>query len=122
MDGARREGVRLVEHAKPVEVMREAGALTGLRVVDAKSGEQRVLPCDLVVVAIGQAKLREIVAEFPEVALDDKGRVAVDESSRRTGNAKVWAGGDCINGGAEVVNAAADGREAARAMLRAWGM
>ena len=43
-----------------------------------------------------------------------------DAATRRTGNAKVYAGGDCINGGKEVVNAVADGREAARAMLRAW--
>jgi glutamate synthase (NADPH/NADH) small chain len=32
----------------------------------------------------------------------------------------VYAGGDCINGGKEVVNAVADGREAALAMLKAF--
>ena len=54
------------------------------------------------------------------MSLDRRGCVEVDASTRRTGNAKVYAGGDCINGGKEVVNAVADGREAARAMLRAW--
>jgi hypothetical protein len=57
---------------------------------------------------------------FEGVALDRRGCVVVDAATRRTGNAKVYAGGDCINGGKEVVNAVADGREAARAMMRAW--
>ena len=46
----------------------------------------------------------------------------VDRTTLLTGHPKVWSGGDCINGGKEVVNAVADGRVAARAMLRAWGV
>ena len=38
----------------------------------------------------------------------------------RSANPKVYAGGDCVNGGKEVVNAVADGRDAARAMVRSW--
>jgi glutamate synthase (NADPH/NADH) small chain len=34
----------------------------------------------------------------------------------------VYAGGDCVNGGKEVVNAVADGRKAAFAMLNYWGL
>ena len=37
-----------------------------------------------------------------------------------TGNPKVFAGGDCINGGKEVVNAVADGRNAARTLMERW--
>ncbi len=122
MESGRKESVRLVEHAKPLEVIRVDGKVTALRVSDNRDGtDVRDLPCDLIVLAIGQAKLKELVAEFPGVALDESGRVKVDEKTRVTANAKVYAGGDCINGGAEVVNAAADGRDAARAMLRGWG-
>ena len=35
-------------------------------------------------------------------------------------NPKVFAGGDCINGGKEVVNAVADGRNAARTLIAQW--
>ena len=35
------------------------------------------------------------------------------KNSFQTGNDKVFAGGDCINGGMEVVNAAYDGKKAA---------
>jgi glutamate synthase (NADPH/NADH) small chain len=123
MEAARKEGVRLVEHAKPVEVVRDAnGGVSALKVADNRTGSDvRDLPCELIVLAIGQAKLKDLVAEFPGVELDESGRVRVDAKTRVTGNARVYAGGDCINGGAEVVNAAADGRDAARAMLRAWG-
>jgi len=46
--------------------------------------------------------------------VDDKGRVKVDPETGCTTNPKIYAGGDCINGGKEVVNAVADGRKAAR--------
>ena len=57
-----------------------------------------------------------VAALFDGVATDAKGRVVVDAATCRTGNPKVFAGGDCVNGGKEVVNAVADGRNAARAM------
>lgn len=122
MDAARKDGVRLVQNARPVEVLRDGARLRALRVCDPRDGgDVRELPCDLIVMAIGQSKLRELAAEFPGVTLDASGCLSVDPATRVSGNPRVYAGGDCINGGAEVVNAAADGRDAARAMLRAWG-
>ena len=59
-------------------------------------------------------------AGVPDVTLDAKGCVVVDGKTRQTGNPKIFAGGDCINGGKEVVNAVADGRDAARALLQSW--
>ena len=121
LDHARNEGVSLHTWRAPVAVERGAdGAVTGLRVRHVHGGEESVLPGDLVVLAIGQQKLRAVAARFEGVALDARGCVVVDPVTRRTGNARVYAGGDCINGGKEVVNAVADGREAARAMIRAW--
>jgi len=121
MDSARKEGVQLYTWRSPVAVERGAdGAVTGLRVRHVHGGEEAVLGADLIVLAIGQQKLRALASRFEGVALDGRGCVVVDPVTRRTGNAKVYAGGDCINGGKEVVNAVADGREAARAMIRAW--
>ena len=50
---------------------------------------------------------------FPQVALDDKGRVVVN-ADFQTSNAKYFAGGDCVNGGKEAVDAVAGGKAAAR--------
>ncbi len=123
--GARLEGVRFLESTAPVSVVRdEGGRVTALRVSSTHHGhpvgDAREISCDLVVLAIGQSKLRTVAQGFAGVELDKRGCVVVDASTRRTGHAKVYAGGDCINGGKEVVNAVADGREAARAMIRSW--
>jgi dihydropyrimidine dehydrogenase (NAD+) subunit PreT len=122
MDYARREGVRLVENRQPTKVVRDArGHVTGLEVAPTERGRptdgpREILPCDLIALAIGQSRLTELAGAFPGVALDDKGRVVVDESTCRTGHPKVFAGGDCVNGGKEVVNAAQHGKLAARAI------
>ncbi len=62
------------------------------------------LRCDLVIPAIGQTKWREL-----------------GEVNRATGqlaNSKYFAGGDCVNGGREVVDAVADGKRAAIGMAQ----
>jgi glutamate synthase (NADPH/NADH) small chain len=80
----------------------------------------RRLPADLVILGIGQA--RELAMDFPGVALDDKGRIIVDRDTGRTGNPRVYAGGDAVSGGQEVVNAAQEGKRAARAICAALGV
>ncbi|MDB4942762.1 MAG: Pyridine nucleotide-disulfide oxidoreductase associated with reductive pyrimidine catabolism [Labilithrix sp.] len=127
MEHARIESVRLLTHLQPVAFVRDAsGTLTGLRVArtDASArpteGTEHELPCDLVALAIGQSKLRAVATQLPGVELDGRGCVASDPHTCVTGNPKVFAGGDCINGGKEVVNAVADGRNAARTLLAQW--
>ena len=57
MEHAKLEGVRLLERAVPAAFVRDsAGKLVALRLQDG-----RELPADLVVLGIGQAKLRELV-------------------------------------------------------------
>ncbi len=46
--------------------------------------------------------------------IDSKTRVVVNEETFQTSNQKYFAGGDAINGGEEVVNAAYDGKIAAQ--------
>jgi glutamate synthase (NADPH/NADH) small chain len=94
------------------------GAVTGLVVTDG-SGAERTLEAGLIIKAIGQEKRSTELAAFG-LKTDDKGRLVVD-ANKQTSHAKVWAGGDCINGGKEIVNAAADGVIAARAMHKAFG-
>jgi dihydropyrimidine dehydrogenase (NAD+) subunit PreT len=137
MTAARKEGVRLVLNARPVAVVRDAGgAVQALRVAptaggtatdagpsspDAEAhGSERDLPCHLVALAIGQSRLRAVAQEFPGVALDAHGRVVADATTGATGHPRVFSGGDCVNGGKEVVNAVAEGRNAARHLSATW--
>ncbi len=126
LEAARRDGVRFVENRAPVSVERESGRVTGVRFAVTESGkpvagQEETLSADLVVVAIGQNRATQVALAFPGVQLDAKGRVVVDKSTHRTGNAKVWSGGDCVNGGKEVVNAAAEAKVAVADMNRQLG-
>jgi len=118
------EGVALLTERAPVAVVRSGEQVTALRVAPARDGipepgPETDIAADLIVVAIGQARLAEFVARFPGVTLDARARIMVDPATGRTGHPRVYAGGDGVNGGKEVVNAVAEGRDAARAILAA---
>ena len=70
------------------------------------------LSCDTVIPAIGQGRLMEMLGNCRAVELED-GHVKVNRRSGQTSNPKYFAGGDCVNGGREVVDAVADGKRAA---------
>ncbi|MGL4242849.1 MAG: NAD(P)-dependent oxidoreductase [Beijerinckiaceae bacterium] len=78
------------------------------------TGETVTIPCDQVLVAIGQTLL---MSDLKDSGLAmDKGRIKVDRN-RRTSLAKVWAGGDCVAGGLDLTVAAVeDGKRAAAAI------
>lgn len=120
-DAAKVEGVDAVWHAQPTGFV--AGpdgrvAAVSWQPTDADKrpipGPARETAAQLVLVATGQARLAGLVAGLPGVRTE-KGRVVVDAEGR-TGHPRIFAGGDCANGGKEVVNAAAEGKAAARAI------
>ena len=47
-----------------------------------------------------------------------EGRILADRATGQTGNPRYYAGGDCVNGGREVVDAVAAGKRAALALLK----
>jgi glutamate synthase (NADPH/NADH) small chain len=75
------------------------------------------IPVDMVIKAIGQKTSDTFLAQIPSLELRE-GRVVVKPESLQTSNPQYFAGGDCINGGKEVVNAAADGKRAAHGIDR----
>jgi glutamate synthase (NADPH/NADH) small chain len=125
---AKVEGARAAWRSVPVAYEGVADALGGApRVTDARcvrlgedrrplAGTEHALPADLVLLAIGQTRLGDMLADLPGFTLDG-GRIVVDANGY-TGRAGVFAGGDCANGGKEVVNAVAEGKAAAVAIDR----
>ena len=75
-----------------------------------KEGENFTLAVDLIVLAIGQATHTDFLLDG-KVQLE-RGRIVIDRVTGQTSNAKYFAGGDCTNGGREVVDAVADGKRA----------
>ena len=69
----------------------------------------------MVILSIGQSKLFRALAEAKGIAVEN-GRVKVDRETGQTTNPRYFAGGDCVNGGREVVDAVAEGTRAGRAI------
>jgi dihydropyrimidine dehydrogenase (NAD+) subunit PreT len=90
---AKRDGCGFRFHATPRRLVGGGdGHVAGLE-VETPQGRERI-PCDMVIVSIGQGARAELAIPAG-------------------GHPKVFVGGDCANGGAEIVNAAADGVQAA---------
>jgi glutamate synthase (NADPH/NADH) small chain len=81
-------------------------------------GSKFQLEVDMVVSAIGQKPVTELMKNVAGVQLRENGTIQVNDH-HQTGNAKYFAGGDCVNGGKEVVDAVAEGMAAARG-IDAW--
>jgi glutamate synthase (NADPH/NADH) small chain len=75
------------------------------------AGSNFTLPCEMAIPSIGQTKLVETLSRARGVELKD-GCVAINRATGQTANPKYFAGGDCVNGGREVVDAVADGKRA----------
>jgi len=75
-------------------------------------GSEFTMECDVIIPAIGQSPLLELLSQARGVTIE-RGRVAIERSTGQTSNPKYFAGGDCVNGGREVVDAVADGKRAA---------
>ncbi len=132
---ARSLGVRLHWLAAPVEISGTDGRVSGAVFDQMRLGEPdrsgRATPhrvpgarftveLDSVIVATGQEVFERLVDDFSVGARG--GRVAMNPATGRTDNPRVWAGGDLVNGGREVVNAVQDGKLAARSIATALGV
>jgi glutamate synthase (NADPH/NADH) small chain len=77
-------------------------------------GSEFTLPAQLALIAIGQSKLTALLTGLPGIRA--QGGQIVADADGFTGRKGWYVGGDLRNGGKEVVNAAAEGKAAARAI------
>jgi dihydropyrimidine dehydrogenase (NAD+) subunit PreT len=93
--------------------------VSGRRRPEIIPGSQSQIAVDMVIPAIGQSKLLGLLGQVPGIELCG-GCVAIDRATGQTGNPRYFAGGDCVNGGREVVDAVADGKRAAQGIAHYW--
>ena len=128
-DHARHEGVQFRWHVAPlaVEGASHVEALQLQHLTPAADGS--LIPADLppysirvdqVVLAIGQSTHTGFLAQS-QLQLE-RGRILIDRQTGQTTNPKFFAGGDCTNGGREVVDAVADGKRAALGICSTFGI
>ena len=113
---AKHDGVEFVWQAAPIGILSDESTdrVTGLR-CEKTDGSMQLseIPCDMVIKAVGQTRRQSFFENVIGVETDDRGRVMVSDQMHTT-NPKVFAGGDCVNGGGEAVEAAQMGKLAAQ--------
>jgi glutamate synthase (NADPH) small chain len=125
------EGIQFEFLVAPVEVLgNEKKWVTGLKCVRMQLGEpdasgrarpivipgsEFVLPCEVVVVAVGTRANPLLTATCPDLKLNKWGNIVVDDQGM-TSIPGVFAGGDIVRGAATVILAMGDGKRAAKAM------
>jgi len=76
------------------------------------------LPCDGVLLALGQALDKELTGALG-LSTTEAGTISANQETLQTDQPPIFAGGDAVNGGATVVQAIAQGMVAGRA-IRSW--
>jgi len=120
------DGVEFEWNAQPVRVVAEDGQARGVEFKRVKPsepwsrrsrlepvpGSEFTIEADMVVKALGQEVLIELLEAIPGLAIDG-GKVTVDPKSGATSVPGLFAGGDCTSKGAEIVDAVEEGKIAA---------
>jgi len=97
--------------ATVAEILGEETKVTGVRLHDVESGEERQIETDAVFVAIGLNPNTEIAQELG-LTLDEHGYIVTDRG-KRTSIPRIYAAGDVTGGSQQIVNAVGDGSTAA---------
>ncbi len=129
LDIAMLDGCRVLWLAAPKELIGQAGKLTQLvcslmelgapdasgRRSPIDTGKTIILDTDMVIKATGQIPFEGLVRTSG--LGQQKGKISID-GGNATNLSGVFAGGDCVNGGKEVVDAVQAGKDGAAAILQ----
>lgn len=130
---AKQEGIVFRLLTNPVAILADdKGFVTGMRCLHMElgapdeSGRKRPvplkgsefdIPCDVVIVAIGNSTNPLIRETTPDIAVTKHGTIVATEADGRTSKKFVYAGGDIVTGAATVILAMGAGRNAAKSMI-----
>lgn len=129
LDIAMLDGCNIRWLAAPMEVMGINGKVAALkgevmrlgepdqsgRRSPISTGEEFIIEADMIIKAAGQVPFEELVNE---ISLNNYyGKIVIDDNCA-TNIEGVFAGGDCVNGGKEVVDAVQAGKDGAQAILK----
>lgn len=125
---AKLDGCKIIWLASPREILGSDGKVNSLvcdvMVLDVgtpgerkspkKTGQTIQLDVDMIIKSTGQLPFEELINQNEFIHKD--GRLLVD-GQKETSIASIFAGGDCVNGGKEVVDAVQAGKDAAAGIL-----
>ena len=129
VDAAEEEGVNFIFLTSPHRIVGENNNVTAIEVTKTRlgaydtsgrrrpidTGEILVVPCNNVILAVGESSDSEFT-RAAGLALKPNGMLAVDRYQLTTSRPKVYAGGDYLTGASNVVTAMSYGKEVARSI------
>ena len=127
-----REGLKLHASLGPQKFLGESGRVTGLEAIRCTSvfdeqrrfrptfapGTETVIPCDTVILAIGQTSDLSFLAPEDGVETTRQGTIKIDPETLMTTAPGIFAAGDIAFGPRLIISAVADGRKAAEQIDR----
>jgi glutamate synthase (NADPH/NADH) small chain len=133
MDIAKLDGCQFLWLAAPKEIIGENGKVKALvcdvmklgtpdhtgKPAPIATGETITLEVDMVIKATGQSPFVDLISA--NGLENNRGKVVVKEKSI-TSKEGIFAGGDCVNGGKEVVDAVQAGKDGAKAIMEYLGI
>ncbi len=129
---SKEEGVEFVFNVSPNKIIQKDGQAVGIELLTTsmsepdESGRQKVVinegseyveDADIIIFALGFSP--EAPEFLKELNVDINSWGGIETINYQTSNKKVYAGGDCQRGAHLAVTAAADGREAAKEIVKA---
>jgi NADPH-dependent glutamate synthase beta subunit-like oxidoreductase/ferredoxin len=112
------EDIPILEYLSPLEYVVEDGKLKGILFEHAKGSpkegeEPEFIPCDEVLLAIGQDNAFPWIEQDIGIGFDDRGRPEINPTTFQSTLEKVFFGGDAAFGAQNIITAVAHGHEAA---------
>ena len=115
LEDAEEEGVQIVEYHSPKRFIIERGKLTGMEFERTVGGsrESVIIPCDVVILAIGQENSFPWIERDLGLQFDDYDQPVVDKSTFMSTLPGVFFGGDAAWGPENIIWAVEHGHQAA---------
>ena len=124
------EGIEIEPRVGPIRIVESGGRVAGLevhtcaRVFDEEGrfspvfgpGTKRVIPCDSVIVAVGQASDLSWIGEEDGIETTPRGTIRIDPQTLATTAPGVYAGGDVAMGPRIFIEGVENGHRAARSI------
>jgi formate dehydrogenase (NADP+) beta subunit len=121
------EGIKIHPSFGPKQFVGSKGKLTGLEVINCTSvfdaqhrfsptfaaGTETIIPCDTVILAIGQASDTSFLKLADGIETTRQGTLKIDPATLMTTAPGIFAAGDIAFGPRLIINAVADGKKAA---------
>ncbi|MDY0743508.1 FAD-dependent oxidoreductase [Paucibacter sp. R3-3] len=113
-EDAEHEGIPILDFHVPLAFEHDGqGRLTGMRFKRVTQGDEITIPCDEVLVAVGQENAFPWIERDAGIAFDERGMPVLDAVSFQSSRPEVFFGGDAAFGPKNIITAVAHGHEAA---------